>query len=246
MPRKSDLSQFPRPSVAVDIALLTALVPPGFGEPRSLAVLVQVVPEEPAGRALPGRFLRQKQTVAESVPVVLQVKAGLSDVPVEPRLLRVFDAPDRDPRGWTLSLAHALTLPHRLACQGTGELVPVTTRGELMSGESLLYDHDTIVREAAAAIRERYERLPDPDGLLERPFTMAELRTIHEAVIGERLLKDTFRRRMEPQLRPLTDGYGQPVLKSDGGRPAQVYERAPDAQLVGSARRRLLLPRSTD
>ncbi|MFL6028115.1 MAG: NrtR DNA-binding winged helix domain-containing protein, partial [Friedmanniella sp.] len=97
---------------------------------------------------------------------------------------------------------------------------------------------------AAATIRERYERQPDPDGLLEQPFTITELRSVHEAVIGEGLLKDTFRRRMEPQLHPLADAEGQPVLRSDGGRPAQVYVPAQDLSLTASTRRRLLLPRA--
>jgi hypothetical protein len=56
---------------------------------------------------------------------------------------------------------------------------------------------------------------------------------------------DTFRRRMEPQLRPLTEPNSQPVLRSDGGRPAQVFVRAEEPELNAAARRRLLLPRAS-
>lgn len=242
MANARELTAYPRPSVAVDIAVLTALPSPPTGGPGQLRVLV--VDPQSTGRALPGRFLRKEQTIAESVADVLRLKVGLDGVRVEPRLLRVFDDPERDQRGWTLSLAHALTLPPDRLRQVRGELVGVTRSGRLTSGETLLFDHDAIVRVAAAAIRERYERLPDPDGLLERPFTMAELRSVHEAVIGERLLKDTFRRRMEPQLEPLIGADGQPVQRSDGGRPAQVYKRARHGELSGFANRRLLLPRA--
>ena len=239
---RSKLTDFPQPSVAVDVAVLTTLRPHAAGDPGRLAVLVVDTKEK--GRALPGRFLRERQTVAESVADVLRLKAGLAEVRAEPRLLRVFDDPDRDYRGWTLSLAHALTLASELMRQAGGELVGVTRSGRLEPGETLLYDHDAIVREAAAAIRERYERLPDPDGLLEHPFTMAELRSVHEAVIGERLLKDTFRRRMESQLQPLLNGEGQPVLRSDRGRPAQVYERQIEAEPAEASLRRVRLPRA--
>ena len=245
MRQPSDLVRYPRPSVAVDLAILTVVRQSGLDELGSLAVLVQEPGPEVQGRALPGRFLREGQTVAQAVADVLRVKAGLKDVRPVPRLLRVFDDPGRDPRGWTLSLAHSLVLPRERLEGARGNLIKVTPAGELEGGETLLFDHDLIVTEATAAMRERYEHSPDPDGLLERPFTIAELRGVHEAVIGERLLKDTFRRRMEPQLQPQTDEDGHPVLRSDGGRPAQVYVRPQERELNASARRRLLLPRAS-
>jgi hypothetical protein len=156
----------------------------------------------------------------------------------------VFDDPHRDPRAWTLSLAHSLTLPYRQLSEAKGRLVSITANGELEAGEPLLFDHNAIVSAAAAGIRERYERLPDPDGLFKEFFTMAELRGVHEAVLGEHLLKDTFRRRMEPNLQPATQPDGSPVLRSDGGRPAQVYVRNQDVPPSPAAQRRLLLPRA--
>jgi hypothetical protein len=45
-------------------------------------------------------------------------------------------------------------------------------------------------------MRARYESAPDPDGLLPAPFTLAQLRHVHEAVLGDKLRKDTFNRRM--------------------------------------------------
>ena len=237
------LTHFPRPSVAVDIAVLSVILDPGASGPGRLAVLLHDPSRTPGGRALPGRFLREGQTVAKSVVDVLAIKAGLHDVRAEARLLRVFDDPQRDPRGWTVSLAHSLTLAPHLLQQATGEWVGVTRSGRLDSGESLLFDHDAIVDEAAAAIRARYEQRPDPDGLLDSAFTMAALKSVHEAVLGERLLKDTFRRRMEPLLRPMLDADGGRVVRSDGGRPAQVYVRAEDRPPSASNQRRLLLPR---
>jgi hypothetical protein len=41
---------------------------------------------------------------------------------------------------------------------------------------------------------------PDPEGLVSEPFTMRELRQLHEVVAGERLMPDSFRRLMERQL----------------------------------------------
>jgi 8-oxo-dGTP diphosphatase len=245
MPKEADLTAYPRPNVAVDVAVLTALLRrTSDGGPGTLAVLVEDRDAAPPGRALPGRFLRERQTLTECVADVLRIKAGLEDVRVEPRLIKVFDDPTRDPRAWTLSLAHALVLPAQRLEGATGQLEGIALDGGLQSGESLLFDHDAIVREAAATMRERYELLPDPDSLLDDPFTIAQLRTVHEAVLGEHLLKDTFRRRMEPNLQPVIEPEGRPMLRSDGGRPAQVYVRSQDRELSPTAQRQLLLPRA--
>ena len=238
-----ELSQFPRPSVAVDLALLTALPPRPEERVGHLAVLMQPHATDRTGMALPGRFLRERRTVVQTVAEVLDEKVGLSIRPTRPRLLKVFDDPARDERGWTLSLAHALSLPHQELSQANGELIPIDLSGDLHTGGGLLFDHGEIVRDAAATIRERYERRPDPDRLLAEPFTLGELRALHEAVLGEPLRKDTFNRRMKPHLQPIREEQDTPVLRSSGGRPAQVYVPLSRHRLSPSDQRRLLLPR---
>lgn len=47
-----------------------------------------------------------------------------------------------------------------------------------------------------------YARTLDPAGLLPEPFTLKDLRNLHEAVVGRPLMRDTFRRQIEPQLVP--------------------------------------------
>lgn len=238
-----ELSQFPRPNVAVDLALLTALPPRRDERLGRLAVLMQPHASDRTRLALPGRFIRERQTVVQTVAEVLNEKVGLSIRPTRPRLLKVFDDPARDERGWTLSLAHALSLPHRELSEATGELLPIDLSGRVEAVGGLLFDHSEIVREAAATIRERYERRPDPDRLLTEPFTLGELRALHEAVLGEPLRKDTFNRRMKPHLQPICEEQDTPVLRSSGGRPAQVYLPISRHRLSPSDQRRLMLPR---
>ncbi|KHL18316.1 ADP-ribose pyrophosphatase YjhB (NUDIX family) [Mumia flava] len=242
----SNLRSYPRPNVAVDVAVLTAVVPDqrvaGTGH---LAVLTLSRAAPPTGPVLPGRFLREGETVRACVQTTISEKGGITVEDAEPRLLRVFDAPDRDPRAWTITLAHALALPAARLDSANGALVPV---GEATHSSdevrALLFDHAEIVREAAASIRERYELAPDPDGLLEGPFTLAQLQRLHEAVLGERLQRDTFRRRMSPRLEAHLDGDGRPTSRTDGGRPAQLWERAGDKIAPGTVQRRLRLPRA--
>lgn len=204
-----DLQQYPRPSVAVDIAVLTVV-------DHKLCVLIQDRNVKPLGRALPGRFLRERELVKDCMTVALREKANLDPGTGEPQLLRVFDEPERDNRGWTLSLGHYLVLPPSRVARTTASLV------EVSRATGLLFDHDRIVSEAASAMRLRYELAPDPDHLLTEPFTLAELRMLHEAVLGEPLQRDTFRRRMIPNLRPYLE-HGVQASRVDRGRPARLW-----------------------
>lgn len=54
---------------------------------------------------------------------------------------------------------------------------------------------------AAEVVKAAYRLIPDPCGLLEEEvFTMLDLRTLHEAVLGDELDRHHFKRVMEPQL----------------------------------------------
>ena len=234
---RGDLTTYARPNVAVDLALLTVLPSQEGAGLAAVSVLIQDRTAAPSGRCLPGRFLRERQTVREGVADLLRLDLDLAASSVTPKLVRIFDDPERDERAWTISLAHAVARPSDTVVRARGEFVPIDRDGSLVSGEALLFDHDTIVRESAAALRDRYELRPDPDRLLGDTFTLAELRSLHEAVLGEPLLRDTFNRRMTEYLRPTSE------TRTAGGRPATVYERVGDHSSIETVRRRLQLPR---
>lgn len=174
---------------------------------------------------MPGRFVRERRSVTDTVREVLELKLGLSPDHVHPHLLAVFSDPDRDPRGWTISIAHVVALGADDLGGVTGELIEVTPGGALASGERLLYDHDAILAAATDNLRERYEDKPDPDNLLRAPYTLSELRELHEAILGRRLMRDSFNRRVQPLLAPQIDRDGNPVTRVAGGRPARLFAK---------------------
>lgn len=228
----SDLEKFPRPAVAVDLAILT--VSDAGGADPQLRVLVDKR-TDPDGWALHGGFLRERSTVARTADDVLRRKVLITpDETIRPRLLRLFDDPARDDRTWAISVAHALPLPESALLGARGHLARVQRDGRLEGVDSLLFDHNAIVDAAIRDVRERYEiRLryvdvaPDPDGFLTEPFTLHQLRRVHEAVIGEELHKDNFARRMKPHLEPIYDDDGEPALSTAlRGRPAALYRRS--------------------
>lgn len=214
------LADYPRPSVAVDTALLTTRPEPGGG--WTLCVL-QCRPNGPGRRGwgLPGTFLHQGERLADAVRRSLADKAGVRGR--EPRQLWVFDDPSRDARGWVLSVAHIDVL-------AWDKLTPVVTgRTDVrpMPTEApgrLTYDHATIIDRAVAQLRAEYARRPDPFHLLPTArFTLRELRLLHEAVAGTPLQRDNFRRAMEPGL----VGTGTSTTGARG-RPAELFSRSAD------------------
>jgi 8-oxo-dGTP diphosphatase len=218
------LADYPQPSVAVDTAVLT-LAPrtnptPG-APPERLSVLLVRRPAGATGPqwALPGTFLHQGERLADAVTRSLTEKAGVTGG--HPAQLAVFDDPHRDERGWVLSVAHLAVIPYAaleaalLANAERVQLAPLSRPGPLP------YDHADIVRAAKTELRRRYADRPDPEHLLGPRFTIRELRDVHEAIAGETLQKDTFRRAMAPRLR----GTGT-LSPGTIGRPSQRFSRA--------------------
>jgi 8-oxo-dGTP diphosphatase len=209
------LEDYPRPSVAVDTAVLT--VGPGG------ALDVLLVRRDSAQRkdawALPGTFLHKGERLADAVLRSLNEKAGLRGT--RPRQLHVFDDPDRDDRGWVLSAAHVVVLPWRTVAPVLEARPDGVRLAAVAEATGLPFDHDAIVRMAVEEVRAAYRERPDPEVLLPEPFTMRDLRHLHAAVAGvEHLQPDTFRRRMEPQLQDTGK-----TREGTVGRPAALYRR---------------------
>ncbi|MCV7281692.1 NUDIX hydrolase [Mycolicibacterium flavescens] len=202
------LTDYPRPSVAVDTAVLTL-------DPDQGLVVLEARRQNGTGWALPGTFIHEGETLAQAVDRSLRVKANVRGL--HPRQLYVFDDPTRDDRGWVLSVAHVQVVRlDQLADRftDTTRLVSVDTPGRLP------YDHADIIDLAVAYVRAHYVDRPDPDRLLGDEFTLRELRIAHEAIAGHPLQRDTFRRAMEPHL--VATG----AISARGrGRPAELFRR---------------------
>ncbi|MDH6244322.1 NUDIX domain-containing protein [Mycobacterium sp. OTB74] len=203
-----ELTAYPRPSVAVDTAVLTVA-------PEAGLMVLQVRRHNGSGWALPGTFLHEGEVLADAVTRSLLDKANV--VGLEPRQLHVFDALDRDDRGWVLSVAHiAVARLTHLA-----DRLPTSTRLKPVGSPGRLpFDHPSIIERAVDELQLRYTEKPDPDRLLEDEFTLRELRLVHEAIAGHPLQRDTFRRAMEAHLTATGT-----TTSGTRGRPAELFRR---------------------
>lgn len=195
------LADYPHPSLAVDVALLTV-------RDGQLQVLLH---ERPDGtHALPGTFVRIDETCGFAALRALRDKGGVTGR--DPEQLRVFDDPARDDRGRVLSVAHVDLVPAEQI--GDAHLAPVAAHGPLA------FDHGEIVVQAVRWARNLYATTPDPRGLAGETFTLLELQRVHEAVGGGALQKDTFRRRVIEHL--VESGE---LARGSAGKPARRYWR---------------------
>jgi len=220
---ESDLTQFPRPSVAADVAVLSVI---DFeGHPSLVALATRRGPGHEEGTwALPGRMLREHETLDKTANDAVKFKLGIDELELDQ--LRVFDEPDRDPRGWVLSVAHIATVPAQVAEQAIVSpdvaAIFITDGGyHFPSNQSdLPYEQRQILREAVKELRRRYSLLPDPGLILEDEFTLSQLREVHEAIQDTEIAPDTFRREMLPNLK--ATGH-----RAEGsvGKPPMMYRR---------------------
>ena len=208
------LTDYPRPSVAVDVAVLTV---------RERRLHVVVVSTE-RGLALPGTFLRPDESLGNAAERALKTKAGIVDVTFHQ--LKMFDAPRRDDRGWVLSMAHTAAVSNR-SLSAANEFVLIDGG---RPASPLAFDHGEMVAEAVLELRERYAREVDPAQLIDEEFALLELRELYEIVFDRPLPKDTFRRHVLGSL----EGTGT-TSAAGGGRPAELYRRRPTPALPPSA-----------
>jgi len=195
-----DPAQFDRPSVAVDVVLLTAL------EGRLHALLVQRAEHPFRGHwALPGGFVTIDQSLDAAARQVLTRKTGLEGVYLEQ--LYTFGAPGRDPRMRIVSVAYYALVPSRRLAELAEHLHPIDVPWEGERGGPahalgpdalpvpLAFDHADILGMAVLRIRGKLGYTHIGFELLPELFTLRQLRAVHETILGRSLNKDSFRRR---------------------------------------------------
>lgn len=208
------LTDYPRPSVAVDVAVLTVI----DGELNIVAV------QSPGGTpALPGTFVRPGERLSEAAERALRSKARLSGLAFHQ--LAMFDKPGRDDRGWVLSMAHGAAIPADRLPPGTITVPLEHSRPAV----PLAFDHAEMVEAAVEDLRQRYARLVDPALLIGEVFTVLALRRLYDAIFARTLPKDTFRRLVLDTIEPTGE------VSIGTGRPAELFRRRRGAELPASA-----------
>jgi ADP-ribose pyrophosphatase YjhB (NUDIX family) len=193
-----------------------------------LAVLLARRAEAPhAGKwALPGGVLRidLDRSLDDAARRVIRERLGV-ELPFL-RQLRAEGGPTRDPRApWALSIVYRALVPIDSVQPLPGKRVaalqwrPVA---EVIEDRDLAFDHAFLVAQAVEGTRVEVERLELPFGFLPAAFTLGELQATCEQLLGRRLDKSSFRRRLADRdvLEPVPG-----ATRGGAFRPAQLYRR---------------------
>jgi ADP-ribose pyrophosphatase YjhB (NUDIX family) len=210
-----------RQIVTVDVVLLT------LREGRLAAGFVRRVNPPFADRlALIGGYVHadEDETADATAERVLREKTGLQGFFLEQ--LATFSGRERDPRGWSVSVAYlALTPFSRLAAPlAADERLVLQPVDEI---PDMPFDHGRILQAALARLRGKGAYSTLPARLIDEPFSLSELQRVYEVALGgERLDKSSFRRKLN-EMDLVEEVSGRRT--DTGGRQAQLYRLRPGA-----------------
>ena len=208
------LAEAPTPALAVDVAVFTVL-------DRQLRVLlVRVRRGTFAGRwTLPGGRVHPDETLEAAASRHLAAQSGVAGIYLEQ--LYTFGSPQRDPHGRVVSVAYFALIPHGGRFQGlrVPEPYPDAAWSSVARLPDLAYDHSAVVKTALARLRAKLRYTNLVYTLLPPSFTLAELQAMYEAILGRRLDRRNFRKKVL-SLGLLRDAGG---LRRGRHRPAALY-----------------------
>lgn len=220
VPEDYDPSRFPAFAVTVDVVILTM-------SEGSLHVLLVRRGEAPFEGmwAIPGGFKRPTETLYEAAKRELSEETGVDAA----SLLTQFGAygdPGRDPRLNVVTIAYLAVLRDVgavVAGTDAADAALVRLSNVLNETIELAFDHLRIVRDVVERVRVELEVSGIATAFVGTTFTMAELRSVYEAIWGVRLDAANFRRSIVAD-----DGWVIPTGRrarpsSAGGRPAELY-----------------------
>ncbi len=207
------------PIVAADVALFTVI-------DEALRVLLLQRDNEPqAGAwALPGALLKPETDLSleHTARRALAAKTRVEIPHLEQ--VSVFSGPERDPRGYSVGVLFYALLPADQAPAVAGaKAADVAWSNVAHLKRPIAFDHREMIALATTRLRQKVERLILPLHLLSEKFTLTQLQRVCEAVMGTRLDKSSFRRRLRSE-QALVEVPGD--FEVGANRPAQFYRAA--------------------
>lgn len=148
--------------------------------------------------ALPGGFLDQNEDTTQAA---IREVYEETHVQIDPELvdqLKTIATPGRDPRGWVVTVAHLVFLPHFPEAQAGDDAAraqwfdfsvnPETDQLQIkgIPDQQLAFDHSAILKMAIQVMQDNFERKPKWLNLLPPIFSWQEVETISQQMMGYR------------------------------------------------------------
>lgn len=165
--------------------------------------------------ALPGGFVKRNENVDEAVQRGLQERTGMEDIYLEqfhtfgtisrsaPDVMRIIlqnNGYDVSSNYWMfdrfVSIAYYALINYEEVNPRPDELSDSINWYAHDELPTLMMDHQHIVDKALETLRENLDKKLVGMNLLPQIFTMKDLQKVYEAVLGEKLRRTTFQRKM--------------------------------------------------
>ena len=194
-------------NISVDCVLFTVR------EGKLMVLLTRFSPD--FGYALPGGFVRKKEDTDSAANRILMERTGLNHIYM--KQFKVFSDPERfsfqpmieSIRNQETLQVDVTRFPDRVISVGYFALVRYEsihpTGGEYSEDSrwtdiqqlpDLIFDHASIIAEAAEALRRELYFKPVLYNLLPEKFTMPELQNLYEIILGRSMDRGSFQRKM--------------------------------------------------
>ena len=208
----SELNSDAKAAISVDCVIF------GYNEKELSVLQIECnMPPHEAKMSLIGDLVKSYETVDEAANRILEKITGLSDLYLEQ--VQTFSDPNRHPLGRVISVAYyslIKTDKYELIDKEHKHLqwVPIT------STEEMAFDHQQIMNLCYNRLKKRLRERPVGFSLLPKKFTLIQLQRLYEIILGIKLDKRNFRRKLKAT--GLLKDLGE-VQQDVSQRPAKLY-----------------------
>ena len=179
--------KYPHPSVTTDCVIF------GFNGERLQVLLIERGIEPFKGRwAFPGGFLKMDETAEDGALRELKEETGLENAYIQQ--LHTFSDPNRDPRERVITIAYYALV--KIQEVKGGDDAASARWLPLDEIPPLAFAHDFILRMATQRLREQIHFQPIGFELLPKKFTIKELQSLYEAILGINFDRRNFSKKM--------------------------------------------------
>lgn len=205
--------KYPHPAVTTDCVVF------GFnGEGLSVLLIKRGIEPFKDCWAFPGGFMNMDETAEQGALRELQEETAINNIYVEQ--LGAFTKVDRDPRERVLTIAFmAFVRQEDYGYVKGGDDAKEAKWFSINELPTLAFDHADILKAALDRLRWKITYSPIAFRLLNETFTMTQVQTIYEAVLGQKYDRRNFHKKM------MALGYIKATgeQRTASGRPGNLY-----------------------
>tara|TARA_R110000772_G_scaffold86113_2_gene180482 strand:+ start:3719 stop:4426 length:708 start_codon:yes stop_codon:yes gene_type:complete len=223
-----DINAFKNPLFTVDSVLFTV-------KDDALKVLMVKRANEPfiGSWGLPGGFVDVDSDTTTDVTALRKLEEKTSVAPQYLEQLQAFSGIDRDPRGFSVTLVYFALIAAQEVSSHIETIDDVQWIDiDKIDSLSIAFDHKIIIEQAKKRLQQKTLYSMVPVYCLPEYFTVGQLKSVIETIIGKNIQRKSLIRRIESA--DMFETIDEKV--KSGGRLAQQYKVKPDVDIVNFER----------